>query len=88
MNKVLPPVASAIYDQGKVTYNYTDGTSVTEDIDLPAGIDLLTDELNATYDKRQGQLREKRIAEGRCTECGELREMTIYGLKDCLVCSN
>lgn len=48
---------------------------VIDSKELAKGIEELADECQEKYNKL--------IAEGRCTTCGELREMTIYGLKEC-----
>lgn len=82
-------IASKFYDTeaGTITYKYIDGSVVTApgDLwtelttqDLCVGIDALTDGLE--------DMTEKRKAEGRCLHCGELRAMTMWGLKDCEVC--
>lgn len=93
-------VSSSIHipEEKKITYNYTDGTSEVVYLDeeiplendfvpfsipnrsLASGIDKLTEELEQTQKQRK--------EEGRCVSCGELLEMTIYGLKDCGTCSN
>jgi len=48
---------------------------VIDSSELAKGIEELADEMQENYDRL--------IEEGRCTKCGELREMTIYGLKEC-----
>lgn len=75
---------------GTWTVNYTDGTvsAIAGDIfsefevDLPAGINVLTEELGYAEEELQA----KRKSEGRCLSCGAVREMTAWGLKDCEIC--
>lgn len=78
-------------ESGTWTFNYTDGTvaSVTGDIFsefeqmvLASGIDTLTNELGFAEEELQA----KRKSEGRCVNCGAVREMTAHGLKDCDIC--
>lgn len=50
-----------------------DGTLNSKE--LAKGINELAGEMQEKYNKL--------IKEGKCTACGKLREMTIYGLKEC-----
>lgn len=63
---------------------WIDDDGVTGQTDLFAD----SEELKEAEDKAWSKLRADRKAKGACIKCGELLEMTAWGLKECERCSD